>query len=102
MDRWAYEHKVEIDFNRPGTPTDNARVERFSGRLRQNCLNEQWFMSLDDAKSKIEAWRRHRTCHHRESRPHSALDWRTPREFALLHGLKPVQQGNQRAEIPNL
>ncbi len=98
MDRWAYEHKVEIDFSRPGTPTDNAMVESFNGRLRQECLNEHWFMSLDDAKSKIAAWRRH----YNETRPHSALDWRTPREFALLHGLKPMQQGKPKAKIPNL
>ena len=102
MDRWAYERKVEIDFSRPGKPTDNAMVERFNGGLRQERLNEQWFMSLNDAKSKIEAWRKHRICQHRENRPHSALDWRTPCEFAWLHGLKPVQQGNPRAEIPNL
>jgi len=98
MDRWAYEHKVEIDFSRPGKPTDNAMVESFNGRLRQECLNEHWFMSLEDAQHKIEVWRRH----YNESRPHSALDWRTPSEFALLHGLKPVQQGKQRAAIPNL
>ena len=60
MDRWAYEHKVEIDFSRPGKPTDNAMVESFNGRLRQECLNEHWFMSLEDAQHKIEAWRRHR------------------------------------------
>ena len=98
MDRWAYEHHVEIDFSRPGKPTDNAMVESFNGRLRQECLNEHWFMSLDDAQSKIEAWRRH----YNESRPHSALDWRTPCEFAMLHGLKPVQHGKPKAKIPNL
>jgi putative transposase len=98
MDKWAYERGVEIDFSRPGTPTDNAMVESFNGRLRQECLNEHWFMRLEDAQRKIEAWR----THYNESRPHSALDWRTPNEFALLHGLKPVQQSKQRAEIPNL
>jgi putative transposase len=58
MDRWAYEHKVTLDFRRPGKPTDNAIIESFNGRLRQECLNEHWFLSLDDAKAKIEAWRR--------------------------------------------
>ena len=95
MDRWAYEHKVEIDFSRPGKPTDNAMIESFNGRPRQECLTEHWFMSLEDAKSKIEAWR----MHYNESRPHSALDWRTPCEFALLHGLKPMQQGKPKAEM---
>ena len=50
MDRWAYEQGVELDFSRPGKPTDNAMVESFNGRLRQECLNEHWFMSLEDAK----------------------------------------------------
>ena len=58
--------------------TDNAMVESFNGRLRQECLNEHWFMSLADAKSKIEAWRQH----HNETRPHSALNWLSPNEFA--------------------
>ena len=70
MDRWAYERKVEIDFSRPGKPTDNATIESFNGRLRQECLNEHWFMSLEDAQHKIEAWRRH----YNESCPLSALD----------------------------
>jgi len=83
MDKWAYEQGVEIDFSRPGKPTDNAMVESFNGRLRQERLNEHWFMSLDDAKDKIEAWRRH----YNESRPHSALDWNTPTEFARQTGL---------------
>jgi putative transposase len=98
MDKWAYERGVQIDFSRPGKPTDNAMVESFNGRLRQECLNEHWFMSLADAQGKIETWRRH----YNESRPHSALDWATPHEFALQHGFKPVLQGKQRAEISNL
>lgn len=55
MDRWAYENGVELDFSRRGKPTDNAMVESFSGRLRQECLNEHWFLLLADARSKIEA-----------------------------------------------
>ena len=57
MDKWAYERGVELDFSRPGKPTDNAMVESFNGRLRQECLNEHWFMSLADAQDKIKAWR---------------------------------------------
>jgi putative transposase len=67
MDKWAYERGVELDFSRPGEPTDNAMVESFNGRLRQECLNEHWFMSLHDARTKIEAWRRF----YNEARPHS-------------------------------
>lgn len=70
MDKWACERRVELDFSRPGKPTDNANVESFNGRLRQECLNATWFMSLDDARGKIEAWRQY----YNESRPHSALD----------------------------
>ena len=57
MDRWAYEHGIGIDFSRPGKPTDNAAVESFNGRFRQECLNEHWFLSLADAQRKIEQWR---------------------------------------------
>lgn len=69
MDKWAYERRVELDFSRPGKPTDNANVESFNGRLRQECLNATWFMSIDDARGKIEAWRQY----YNGSRPHSAL-----------------------------
>ena len=87
LDRWAYEHGVTLDFSRPGKPIDNAFVESFNGRLREECLNAHWFLSLDDAKAKIEAWRRF----YNESRPHSALGDRTPREFASLAGVNPGQ-----------
>ena len=82
MDRWAYENGVELDFSRRGTPTDNALVESFNGRLRQECLNEHWFLSLADARSKIDAWR----SFYNEERPHTALAWKTPVEFAREHG----------------
>lgn len=80
LDRWAYEHGVTLDFSRPGKPIDNAFVESFNGRLREECLNAHWFLSLEDAKDKIEAWR----MFYNESRPHSALGDRTPHEFAAL------------------
>jgi len=87
LDRWAYEHGVTLDFSRPGRPIDNAFVESFNGRLREECLNAHWFLSLDDARAKIEAWRQF----YNESRPHSALGDRTPREFASLAGVNPGQ-----------
>lgn len=95
MDRWAYEHGVGIDFSRPGKPTDNARVESFNGRLRKECLNAQWFMSLTDAQEKIEAWRRE----YNESRPHSALDWATPAEFARRCALQGASAIPEEPEI---
>jgi putative transposase len=96
MDKWAYERGVELDFSRPGKPTDNAMVESFNGRLRQECLNEHWFMSLTDAQDKIEAWRKG----YNEARPHSALNWQTPNEFALKAGLTPCLQSTKEPENP--
>jgi putative transposase len=82
MDKWAYERGIELDFSRPGNPTNNAMVESFNERLRQECLNKHWFMSLQDARHKIESWRGF----YNEERPHSALDRRTPKEFAPKNG----------------
>jgi putative transposase len=78
LDHWAYLNKVEIDFSRPGKPTDNAFIEAFNARLRAECLNASWFLSLTDARERIEEWR----CHYNEERPHSALGNLTPRDFA--------------------
>lgn len=77
LDQWAYVNKVWLDFSRPGKPTDNGLIEAFNGRLRAECINENWFMSIDDARQKVEAWRRH----YNEERPHSALGNLSPREF---------------------
>ena len=96
MDKWAYERGVELDFSRPGKPTDNARVESFNGRLRQECLNANWFLSLDDAMAKISAWR----TYYNESRPHSALDWATPTEFARRCGLQAASTIPEEPEVP--
>ena len=79
LDQWAYLNGVEIDFSRPGKPTDNAFIESFNARVRDECLNESWFLSLEDAREKIEAWRRH----YNGERPHGALGNLAPREFAL-------------------
>ena len=68
LDHWAHLNKVKIDFSRPGKPTDNALIEAFNARLRAECLNASWFLSLADARARIEEWRRH----HNEEGPHSA------------------------------
>ncbi len=78
VDLWAYWNHVSLDFSRPGKPMDNAYIESFNGRFRQECLNEHWFLSLDDARDKVEAWRRD----YNEERPHSALGNATPEEYA--------------------
>ena len=74
LDQWTYLNGVEMDFSRPGKPTDNAMIEAFNARLRAECLNESWFLSLEDAREKIEEWRRH----YNGERPHSALGNLTP------------------------
>jgi putative transposase len=79
MDLWAYTNKVTIDFSRRGKPTDNAIVESFNGRFREECLNTHWFESLEDAKEKIDGWR----WDYNERRPHRSLQGLTPREYAV-------------------
>ena len=77
LDRWAYDNRVTLDFSRPGKPTDNAFIESFNGSLRDECLNTSWFMSLDDAREKIESWRQD----YNHFRPHSSLGDVTPALF---------------------
>ncbi|MDW9238727.1 integrase core domain protein [Burkholderia thailandensis] len=69
---------MKIDFSRPGKPTDNAKNESFNGRFREECLYAHWFLSLEDARRKIEVWREY----YSEARHHSALQWLTLAEFA--------------------
>jgi putative transposase len=78
MDLWAYTNGVKLDFSRRGKPTDNATIESFNGRLRDECLNEHWFESLADAEEKIDAWR----WDYNEHRPHRSLQGLSPGEFA--------------------
>ena len=68
LDQWAFLNKVELDFSRPGTPTDNAFIEAFNSRLRQECLNASWFLSMVDARQRITAWRDD----YNRNRPHSS------------------------------
>ena len=83
LDQWAYLNQVELDFSRPGKPTDNAFIEAFNGRFREECLNQSWFLSLEDAKEKVEAWKRD----YNQSRPHGALNNLAPKEFAETVGI---------------
>jgi putative transposase len=75
---WGLEWKIELRHIQPGKPTQNAHVESFHGRLREECLRTNWFNNLFDARSKITDWRKE----YNEVRPHSSLDYRTPSEFA--------------------
>lgn len=78
LDEWAWNHGVTLDFIRPGKPTENAFIESFNGRLRDECLNVNQFESIADARQRIEAWREDYNHH----RPHSSLGNLTPIEFA--------------------
>ena len=80
LDWWAYFNKEKLDFSRPGKPTDNAFIESFNGKFRQECLNQHWFLSLSEATAEIDSWRKD----YNGFRPHSALGGRTPVEFAAL------------------
>jgi putative transposase len=77
LEDWAYRRGVQLDFIHPGKPVENAFIESFNGRLRDECLNVQQFASLTDAREKIEAWRLDYNHH----RPHSSLGHLTPMEF---------------------
>lgn len=84
LDQWAYLNGVELDFIRPGKPTDNALIEAFNGRFREECLNESWFLSLEDAREKVEEWRQH----YNRDRPHGSLGNISPVEYAGIHMAK--------------
>ncbi len=85
LDLWAYANDVILDFSRPGKPTDNAYIESFNGSFRNECLNTHWFMSLDDAREKLEAWRRD----YNTVRPHSAIGNKPP--ISLLNCSEATQ-----------
>jgi putative transposase len=78
LDKWAYRRAVQLSFIRPGKPNENAYIESFNGKFRDECLNEHWFLSLAHARSVIEDWR----IEYNTERPHSSLGNRTPAEFA--------------------
>ena len=78
LDKWASDNNVGLYFSRRGKPTDNANIESFNGKFRDECLNVNWFTSLEMAKRICEEWRKD----YNEERPHSSLAYKTPKEFA--------------------
>ena len=78
MDAWAYRHGIQIEFIRPGKPTDNGHIESFNGKLRDECLNVNLFFSLNEAHNTLEQWRKN----YNEIRPHSSLGGMPPSEYA--------------------
>ena len=83
LDAWAHARGVKLAFIQPGKPTQNAYIESFNGRFRDECLNDHWFMSLHEARVLIEEWRKD----YNLNRPHSSLGYITPAEFAAQHHL---------------
>ena len=75
---WCEERKIQLIHIQPGRPMQNGHIESFNGRLRDECLNANWFHNLADARAKIRAWRDE----YNSERPHSSLGYRTPNEFA--------------------
>jgi putative transposase len=86
---WSLERRIELVHIRPGKPIENAHVESFNGRFREECLNASWFRNLFDARRQIATWRDH----YNHARPHSALDYRTPKEFAALRAAGEYNAG---------
>lgn len=87
LDAWAYQRCVTLSFIRPGKPNENAYIESFNGKFRDECLNEHWFITMAQARRIIEAWR----IEYNTERPHSSLDDLTPQEFAE-RGLARAQE----------
>ncbi len=86
LDAWAYRNGVQLEFSRPGKPTDNAFAESFNGRLRDECLNQHWFASLEEVRQTVEEWR----IEYNTERPHRALGQHTPAAWAAAWA--PVQK----------
>jgi putative transposase len=78
VDQWAYRNQVALHFIERGKPTQNAFIESFNGKFRDECLNQNWFVDLRGAREMIEAWR----VDYNTVRPHSSLRYLTPEEFA--------------------
>jgi len=94
LDRWAYDQGVTMDYSRPGKPTDNPFIESFNGSFRDECLNTHWFMSLDDARQKIESWRQD----YNHFRTHSSLGDVPPADRAYLAQLVAAKSGISQAD----
>jgi len=92
LDQWATERGVKLKLIQPGKPTQNAYIESFNGRFRDECLNDHWFTSLAHARTLIARWRRD----YNEGRPHSALNYLTPSEFAAQHRHKTPESSDQK------
>jgi putative transposase len=97
FDQWAHMRGIAMQFISPGKPVENCYIESFNGRLRDECLNESWFVDLRDAQRTIETWR----VEYNVARPHSGLANRTPAEFTrtLAENRPPYLPSEARSEL---
>lgn len=95
LNRWAYTKSVKLDFIRPGKPVENAYIESFNGRLRQECLNQHHFLDLEEARKTVEEWR----MSYNDFRPHRSLDGLTPEEFTSKWRDKNNNQNTQKLSL---
>lgn len=86
MTEWCDKNGVQLQFIKPGKPIENAFIESFNALVRDECLNQNLFMNIDDARLRIEAWRKR----YNQRRPHGSLNQLTPNEFAAIHGKNMV------------
>lgn len=98
LDQWAYEKGVELKLIQAGKPTQNAYIESFNGKFRDECLNEHWFTDLHHARALISEWRKD----YNENRPHSALRYMTPAEFAARYRDQKLTEKPDRPTINEL
>jgi len=97
VDQWVYEQGIRWHYIQPGRPMENGYVESFNGRFRDECLNENWFCSLAEARAIIAAWRQD----YNQCRPHSALGYRTPEEFAQHAAAPDCGKDGDEAALEN-
>lgn len=81
LEQWAKKNQIEIRFIQPGKPTQNGLIERLNGTLRTECLNLEWFKSLDQLNEKLQNW----WMVYNSIRPHSSIGYNTPDEFEDLN-----------------
>lgn len=92
LDQWAYERGVRLHFIEPGKPVQNAFAESFNGRFRDECLNEHWFTTVDEARAITGAWR----LEYNQERPHSSLRNQTPEQFRTSRQRPPATTPSAR------
>jgi putative transposase len=90
FDEWAWRRGIKLDFTRPGKPKDNSFIASFDGRLRDECLNANEFVTIDNARVRIEAWRQD----YNQQRRHGSLGYLTPSEFAK-RGQETAQEATE-------